>query len=49
MSTIHNPRLSIAPDASRQQARVIVLCNVQFTQFEVNAMNQLGLRDTLRC
>jgi hypothetical protein len=21
----------------------------RFTQFEVNAMNQLGLRDTLRC
>jgi hypothetical protein len=41
--------LTIAVDEDLQRATVRVQCNVQFTGFEVNAMNKLTLRYTLRC
>jgi len=49
MTTIGNPKLSVATDDNLQRAAVVVQCNVRFTDFEVNAMNRLGLRYTLRC
>jgi hypothetical protein len=49
MTMIRNPKLSIAIDDNLQHATVVVQCNVQFTDFEVNAMNRLGWRYTLRC
>src|SRR5262245_30066608 len=49
MASITNPRLAIATDRAHDEATVTVVCDVQFTDFEVNAMNQLGLRYALRC
>src|SRR5262245_14115916 len=49
MSTIHPPALTIAPDEAVHRATVCVYCNVQFSDFEVNAMNKLGVVYALRC
>jgi hypothetical protein len=49
MPTIRQPILSVAPHDDLTRATVRVRCNVAFTDFEVNAMNRLGLRYTLRC
>ncbi len=49
MATIHPPTLTIAPDEALDRATVRVESNVQFTDFEVNAMNKLGLGYTLQC
>lgn len=49
MPTIHNPVLTVAPHEDLTRATVRVVCNVEFTDFEVNAMNQLGLRYALSC
>jgi len=49
MATITNPRLAITTDRSHDAATVVVSCDVAFTTFEVNSMNKLGLRYSLRC
>src|SRR5260370_15788229 len=49
MPTIDRPELTIAPDRLQNLATISVSCEVQFTEFEVNAMNILGLRYTLHC
>lgn len=36
-------------DRPQDQATLVVACDVHFTDVEVNAMNILGLRSTLRC
>ena len=49
MPTIQNAELAITTDRPRQRATVIVKCDVNFTEVEVNAMDMLGLRYTLGC
>ncbi len=49
MATIRNAALTVTTDRPQDQATVIVSCDVQFTEVEVNAMNLLGLRYTLHC
>src|SRR5215470_14648529 len=49
MSTTHRPKLTVTPDEALDRATVRVLCNVQFTDFEINAMNELGAAYTLSC
>jgi len=49
MASITNAELSITTDRPEDRANVIVSCNVQFTEVEVNAMNVLGLQYTLHC
>ena len=49
MATITNPHLAITTDRSHDAAIVVVSCDVAFTTFEVNSMNKLGLRYSLRC
>jgi hypothetical protein len=49
MATVNNPRLAITTDRPHDKATVTVVCDVDFTDFEVNTMNRLGLRYTLRC
>jgi len=47
--TINNPELNIATDPLNNQSTISVTAEVQFTEFEVNAMNILGLSYTLHC
>jgi len=49
MASITNPRLAITTDPAQNKATVTVSCDVEFTQFEVNAMTRLGLSYSLRC
>ncbi len=49
MPSIQNANLTIATDRPRDRATIIVGCDVQFTEVEVNAMDILGLRYTLSC
>jgi hypothetical protein len=49
VATIKNPQLAIATDRAHDEATVTVVCDVEFTEFEVNAMNLLGLRYSLHC
>jgi hypothetical protein len=49
VATIKNPQLAIATDRAHDKATVTVVCDVEFTEFEVNAMNLLGLRYSLQC
>jgi hypothetical protein len=49
MATITNPELAITTDLVQHTATIVVTCGVEFTQFEVNAMTQLGLSYTLHC
>jgi hypothetical protein len=49
MPKLTNPTLTIATDRPQDQARIKVSCDVEFTQFEVNEMNLLGLRYELSC
>ena len=48
MATIENARLTISTDEN-EQVYVSVSCDVQFTDFEVSAMNELGLQYRLQC
>jgi hypothetical protein len=48
MPTVKNAELSITTDRPRDQATVIVTCDIEFTEVEVNAMNILGLRYLLQ-
>jgi len=47
--TIKNADLAISTDRPQDRATVVVSCDVEFTDVEVNAMNVLGLRYTLNC
>jgi hypothetical protein len=49
MATINNPDLSVTTNRPVDRAAVIVSCDVEFTDVEVNAMNMLGLQYTLTC
>jgi hypothetical protein len=49
MPTIDSPELTIAPDRLGNLATISVSCELQFTEFEVNAMSMLGLRYRLHC
>jgi len=49
MPSITNPQLAISTDRALNKATITVSCDVEFTQFEVNAMTQLGLSYSLRC
>lgn len=49
MPTLPHAGLSVAMDDNLTEATVRVVCNVEFSEFEVNAMNLLGLRYTVRC
>jgi len=49
MPAITNVVLTISTDTALDRARVVVNCDVEFTQVEVNAMNILGLQYELRC
>ena len=49
MPTIKNAALSVSTDRPLQQATVVVRCDIEFTEVEVNAMDILALRYTLDC
>jgi len=49
MASINNPELTVTTDRPDDRASVIVSCDIQFTDVEVNAMNLLGLQYTLTC
>ena len=49
MPTIKNAALSITTDRPRDVATVVVSCDIEFTEVEVNAMDILGLRYLLQC
>jgi hypothetical protein len=49
MASITNPQLAITTDRVENKATIAASCDVEFTQFEVNAMTQLGLSYSLRC
>jgi hypothetical protein len=49
MASIKHPQLAITVDRPHDKATLVVSCEVEFTQFEVNAMNVLGVRYTLQC
>jgi len=48
MATIENARITVSTDQN-EQVYVSVSCDVQFTDFEVSAMNELGLQYRLQC
>jgi hypothetical protein len=49
MPTLSNASLSVNTNRPLDQATVRVGCDIEFTEVEVNAMNILNLRYTLRC
>jgi len=49
MPTISNAKLTVTTNRPEDRASVIVSCDVEFTEVEVNAMNVLGLQYTLHC
>jgi hypothetical protein len=49
MAIIKDPQLEVVTDRGLDRATVIVRCDVEFSDFEVNAMNRLGLQYTLEC
>src|SRR4051812_21735913 len=49
MPTIENAELIISTERPGDRANVIVSCDVEFTEVEVNAMDLLGLKYTLTC
>ena len=49
MGSIKHPQLAITADRPHNNATIVVSCDVEFTEFEVNAMNMLGVRYTLEC
>ena len=49
MASISNAELMITTDRPQDRATIVVSCDVQFTEVEVNAMNLLGLEYTLHC
>ena len=49
MATINNPDLTVTTNHPSDRASVVVSCDIEFTEVEVNAMNLLGLEYTLTC
>ena len=49
MASIHRPKLTVDPNRLENTATVRATCGVEFTEFEANAMNLLGLRFEVRC
>src|SRR5260370_35966539 len=49
MARIKYPQLAITTDRPHNKATIAVTCEVEFTDFEVNAMNMLGVRYSLQC
>jgi len=49
MASITNPELTITTHPFENRATVVATCDVQFTEFEVNAMTLLQLRYTVDC
>ena len=48
MATINNPQLTVSTHPLRNMATVVASCDVELTDFEVNAVNVLRLRYTVR-
>ena len=49
MATIVNCLLRIAPDPLDNQATIIATCDIEFTDFEMQAMNLLELQYAIDC
>jgi len=49
MASIASPQLAIETNPVQKKATITVSCDVEFTEFEVNAMTLLGLSYSLRC
>jgi hypothetical protein len=49
MAMLQNTDLEVTTDGLDNLATVLASCDVDFTEFEVNAMNKLGLRYTVGC
>ncbi len=49
MATINNPQLTVFTHPLRNMATVVASCDVELTDFEVNAVNMLRLRYTVDC
>lgn len=49
MATIDTVELKVTPNRARDTATMVVSCEVEFTDFEVNAMNLLGLAYNFQC
>ena len=49
MAQVSNPTLTVATDRPIDQAGLTVECDADFTDFEVNEMNILGLRYQVQC
>ena len=41
--------MTVTTDRAHDQVTIVVSCDVEFTDFEVNTMNMLGVRYSLRC
>ncbi len=49
MAAINNPQLTVTTHRPEARATVVVSCDLEFTEVEVNAMNMLGMQYTLTC
>jgi hypothetical protein len=49
VAEVSTPKLTIATDRPIEKAALTVECDVDFTQFEVNEMNILGLQYEVQC
>ena len=49
MATLNTVELKVTTNRPQDTATMVVSCAVEFTDFEVNAMNLLGLRYNLQC
>jgi hypothetical protein len=49
MATVNTVELQVPTIRPRETATMVVSCEVEFADFEVNAMNLLGLRYNLQC
>src|SRR6266568_8007958 len=49
MATMRNIQLAVTTDRFNNLATLVASCDVDFTEFEVNAMNLLGLHYTVAC
>jgi hypothetical protein len=49
MATMRNAQLAVTTDRFDNMATLVASCDVDFTEFEVNAMTMLGLHYTVAC
>jgi hypothetical protein len=49
MAKLSNPQLSVTTDPIQNRADVAASCDVELTEFEVNAIKLLDLKYTLEC